>query len=69
MPRCNPYQKFTLGICVSGSLLILLLEASKVEQLTIIVLLQITRSRVNERPIRITFDTEQKVIRSSVNRA
>ena len=52
---------------MSGSLVILLLKGSKVIRLTVPVLLRIARRGVNSRPIRITFDTDQKVIRSSVN--
>ena len=36
-------------------------------RLTVPVLLRIARRGVNGRPIRITFDTDQKVIQSSVN--
>ena len=60
---------FTLDFQKSGSLLILLLKGSKVIQLTVSVMLQIARSGVNGRPFRITFETDQKVIRSSVNGA
>ncbi len=75
MPRCESVSKvirialFTLGFCVSGSLLILLLGGSRVERLTVPVLLRITSSGVNGRPVRITFDTDQKVICSGVNGA
>ncbi len=58
----------TLGSCESGSLPILYLEGLNVERLAVPVLLRITRSAVNERLIRTTFDTDQKVIRCDVNR-
>ena len=60
---------FTPDFQESGSLLILLLKGSKVIRLTVSVLLRVARSGVNGRSFRITFETDQKVIRSNVNRA